>query len=107
MLRTALFVLFFALLFSACAAGGTSAADVSRYLADALADNTLTAEEVQGLQNMLEVYGSSAGSMDWMTLAGTVLGGAVTAITGVRLLPNSLIVGKKEAQAIDKAAGIS
>jgi len=107
-LRTVLFVLFSALLFASClASGGTGAADVSKYLSDALADGTFTAEEMEGFRAMLEAYGNSvSSSFDWTTIAGTILGGAVTAVTGIRFLPNSLIVGKQEAQAINKAAGI-
>jgi hypothetical protein len=83
-----------------------SAPEVAQFLATALSDNTLTQAELDEFQALLEQYGSTRSAIDWKALAGTAVAGVLTTLTGIRFLPNSLIVGKQEADAINKAAGI-
>lgn len=65
------------------------------------ADGIITSEEAANLkalfQSYVELAGADVGNIDWSTVGLTALSTIIAALTGVRLLPNSMILGKKAA----------
>lgn len=83
--------------------------DLSDTYSAALADGVLGSQEVVLLTSKMEAFASAvkeqAESVDWAALGGTMLGSALLALLGARAAPNSLLLGRAEARALDKVAG--
>jgi hypothetical protein len=69
-------------------------------------DGFLSAEERQALNSRMQEY-EEAPSYDWAKMAATASGAILTTLGLLRVMPNSGIIGKQEALALDKAAGIA
>lgn len=84
----------------------TAAQDLADTVTEATRDGVVTEDEAKLIAAKMQVY-IDAPSTDWAGLATTAIATLVAAFTGLRYLPNSQIIGKEEAKAVDKVAGIS
>lgn len=83
------------------------AQDLAETITAATKDGVVTPEEKALIKAKTDTYTGSFGGTDWRTLLGTAAGTVLTSLIGVRILPNALVVGKQEAAALNKAAGIT
>lgn len=73
----------------------------------AVADGVVTDTEARDVGAKLQAFNDApAGGQDWIALATTALGTLAAGFFGLRYAPNSVIIGKQEAAALDLAAGI-
>jgi len=110
-----------ALFVSSCDAAGArqAAADLQSFstlLSATIADGTVTPEEGEALKVSFQKMGASLvvamepRGFDWsqvVYVAISALLGGSGAIAAASRLPNAILIGKQEALALDKAAGIS
>lgn len=78
-----------------------NAPERSQEIADMLADGVITELEAERMKLILE----SAKDTNWPELLGTGISSVLATFFGIRYAPNSLILGKREASAVDKLAG--
>jgi Flp pilus assembly protein TadD len=69
-------------------------------------DGVVTQTEVDEITALTKAFTDApADGTDWTSLLGTALGSIGATFFGLRYAPNSVIVGKQEAAALDKLAG--
>lgn len=66
-----------------------------------------TSEEADQVRAMIDQHATASNSVDWGVLGGTVLTSVAGALGLARFLPNSLLIGRQESDALNKAAGLS
>ena len=91
------------LLSSSCVSNPNATTEITQCIAAITADGVVTPEELEMLADVID-RALNRPSFDWGTIATTIIGGALTAITGVRFLPNRFVIGKVEADVLKKAA---
>lgn len=76
-------------------------------LDEAKADGVLTTEELAAIQAKASDLQEATGNVDWPATLGTIAGSVLATFLGIRFAPNSLIIGRQESTALNKAAGIT
>jgi hypothetical protein len=88
------------------AAQQTAAQDLAETVTAATKDGVVTPEEAQAIQVKMQGYIDAPG-VDWAALGGTVLASIAATFLGLRYAPNSVIIGKAEAAALNRTAGLA
>jgi len=83
----------------------TAAQALAETVTAATRDGIVTEDEAKAIAQAMQVYVDAPG-VNWAELGGTVLASLAAGFIGLRYVPNAHIVGKTEALALDKAAGI-
>lgn len=84
----------------------TAAQELADTVTAATADGIVTPDEATAISSKMKAYVDAPG-INWAELGGTVLASIGAMFLGLRYAPNSVIIGKQEAAAVNKAAGIS
>ena len=84
----------------------TAAQLLAETVTAATRDGVVTSEEAQAIQAAMRGYIDAPG-VDWAALGGTVLASVAATFLGLRYAPNAHVIGKAEAEALNKVAGIS
>ena len=84
----------------------TAAQALAETVTAATKDGVVTSEEAGSIQAKMQAYVDAPG-VDWAALGGTMLASIAATFLGIRYVPNSMIVGKQEAAALNKTAGIT
>lgn len=98
--------LFLATLSCASKEQQTAAQELADTVTSATRDGLITDAEAKAIQMKMKAYVDAPG-VDWAALGGSVLASVAATFLGLRYVPNAHVIGKEEAAALDKAAGIT